>query len=392
MNKSVYESLEYPLPLLATESETIVIETSARYEAHLTVRNKGGGVLSGRITSNTRCLVFTPEEFEGNRVKIHYSFSPGSYKTGDTVNTGALIISNGGEKLIPVVIRITPPAIITEEGNPISSLQGFAEYAKEKPQKAQVLFASPAFKRFLTDMGHGMIAAYEKMAADPSAERAMEQFLIISGLKERTRIIVLKDFFDITVKPGDVGLIHGIIPIRREGWGYFDEPVVIRNSSPWLNTASHISQQDFKNGDLAEIPFAIDPRGLTGKKYNGDAVLFGGEKPARVRISVRRLGAVEFRVLKESYGFSDSGTLIMQNNTAETYEVEITPSEPFIRFDSLRRYFRGYMEVPFQIKMNPLMTAQFAFMSQPYVVAEIEVREKTGRFKKTIRIHIGEWA
>ena len=389
---SIYERFEYPQPVLSIDADMIDIETSSRYEGGFAMKNVGGGVLSGRITSNTRCLKFTPEEFEGNHVKIHYSFNPGIYKTGDTLRTDALIISNGGERLIPVRIKITPPAIITEDGVSITSLDVFVDYAKKEPQKAQVLLISPAFKRFLSDIDYPLIMAYEQLITDTVGARALEQFLILSGLKEKTDVVVMQDRFELFAKPGDTGLIYGAIPISRNEWGYLDVPVQVENLSPWLSVASHVTHTDFNNTDLAEIPFAVDPQELSERYHNSDVIYIGAATPTQVNVTVKKLPVLDVRADKESYGLTDTGSLIIRNNTGEGIMVEVTSYESFIKFDARKYHVEDYLEIPFQIRLNAIMTAQLVLRNQPSQRAEIEVRERSGRFKKLVRIVVGEWA
>ncbi|MCL2461925.1 MAG: DUF5717 family protein [Defluviitaleaceae bacterium] len=386
------ERFEYPLPLLSADIENISISTSAACEGSFTIRNSGGGALSGTITSNTGCVAFSPRNFEGNSVRINYSFAPGVYRAGESIRTGALIMSNGGEKLIPITIVYTPPALTAPDGGKIANLRDFMAFCRVHPEEAGDMFSGPDFRRFLADIGYGYINAYERIVDDPDKSRALENFFVLSGLKTKNGLSVLQNKFEIPLKPNDMKVVSGSIPLERTGWGYLNVPVFAKRGVPWLTFVKRVKNADFKDGNAAALSFAVDPKEVKAG-WDAENVIIGNEDPISVEISVRKLPPIEAWVSREFYGMEDGGLLTVVNQTGADLLIEVVPMETFVKFAGLKYLVGEKADIPFQVRFSAFQTAPLIFRKQPFAEAFIEISANADgkRIKKRVKIAAGEW-
>ncbi|MCL2699972.1 MAG: DUF5717 family protein, partial [Defluviitaleaceae bacterium] len=227
------QQFEYPLPMLKILAEKIVIETSGNEKGALLVDNIGGGLLNGRVMSNSPALKFRETEFSGNQISLDYTCDTEGLKPGDVVHSEIVVMSNGGEKAIPLIIKVIPASIVTAEDIKLTSLKDFLAYAKKYPAQARRMFTSPDFAVWLTNMSYEYMDIFEHLVHDANKERALENFFILSKLKNRAVLSIDRKTFYIDVGPEQKDLITGEITVRKTGWG-FVEADITADDEDWL--------------------------------------------------------------------------------------------------------------------------------------------------------------
>ena len=405
---------EYPLPELSVETDGLMIETKAAYENSFKIKNTGGSVLSGKIFSRSRSIAFEPAAWEGNDVEIRYRFTPDAadgWKPGDAVETCAVISSNGGEKKLPITIRLTQMAIISEEGATIANIKDFYEYALTNPAQARKMFVDSEFYMLLLATGFEYMEAYEALHKDLNRERALDNFFILSGLKKKTGLTVPNRLVEFTRKPGDDNMVYGNFLIQKTDNGFCEASIAKQNNGEWLTLpAERVITSDFNEADTAMIKFSIDPLRVKGryarevitiggsdsrarKEGDGIAAPSGVDAQAYVEVIFRRLQAVEFRLSREAYRFEDKGAVEIINNTGADLRVDLFCEDSFVRFAEKSYTVSERGEIPFTVKLSAFMTAQLMFRKMPFLRAAIEVsavwRGKVVR--RRLPFTVGEW-
>ncbi|MCL2352004.1 MAG: DUF5717 family protein [Firmicutes bacterium] len=386
------ERFEHPAPVLSADAGEIALRAPAGAvcEGSITLKNTGGGLLSGSVASGADCLDFFPREFEGNKVTVRYRLSPGVSRPGGRIRANAVVTSNGGELVIPVTAEFTGPGIKAADGTAIADPADFLAYALNDPARAAELFSGPDFRDFLSGAGEPL-RAYETVAGDPDRERALENYLVISGLKSKTVLYLKENSFEIELNPGDSRPVRGSLPLEREGRGYLDAPVRAERGVPWLSVKKSAEASDFGGGDAAALRFTVDPKTV---KPSWDAErLYVGDGGLSAEITVRRRPPLEARLSREFFGMDDEGFLAIVNNTGGDLLIEVVPQEAFVRFSGVKFLVGERADIPFQVKFGAFQAAQTVVRKQPYVEAVIEVRSNTGygRFRKRLKITAGEW-
>ena len=168
-------------PIISLDTTSISIAPGGH--GSFTVKNTGGGTLSGNIISRCNALHFSPMRWEGNNQVISYSMAQDVSAATESV---AYICTTGGEKVLPITINSTAMSIPTEEGAVLASIQEFYNFAQAYPLSARRIFTSSEFYMLLLSTGYEYMEVYEALHKDVNRERAMDNFFIVSSLKPYT--------------------------------------------------------------------------------------------------------------------------------------------------------------------------------------------------------------
>jgi hypothetical protein len=382
---------EYPLPVLDISDETLFIETKESARGELTVKNTGGGLLSGYVRSRHRALTFEPDFWEGNNQIIKYTFHPAfaEISPGQTLETHVFISSNGGEAEIPVTIRLTKMAITTREGHTIANIKDFYDYALLNPQQSQRIFTDSEFYMLLLAVGYPYMEVYENLHKDANRERAVDNFFILSGLKQKTTLSLVKKTF-VYDNPGDAGKIYGQIILEKSDRGFCEAPITPETAPLWLSlSANRLISSDFDAENRARVNFTIDPSRITAR-YARERVLI---ENSAAEIIFRRANPFTIRLNRATYRYDDKGIIEIYNHTGKDLAIEPFCPDGFIRFAAKTYGAGAYYEIHFTVKLSPFMNAGRLFKKTPFMRSVIEVKgTNPGKvYKVKLPITVGEW-
>ncbi|MDR3238911.1 MAG: DUF5717 family protein [Clostridiales bacterium] len=392
------EQFEYPLPVLTVSTEKIQLEASQATEGGFVVKNTGGGLLSGQVFVIRPCLEFSPQRFEANEVKVVYRAAPDLELAEDEFVSEAVILSNGGEKRLPVSITFRSKSLLAKDKTVIDNLQDFAAYAQRLSpltagnsggvSPAAELMRTTAFRAMLSRCHFMFMEAYENLLKDQDRNRALESFLILSGFKKPLKLTVMKRDFIFKVKSAQRDLMYAQIPVRKEGWGYLEDSVCLKGGAPWLKILTSLSQA-LKGAEQGAIAFSIDPA-LLPARCNTAKILVTDDPENHAAVTVVREPAIKVRASKEVYGVEEEGKLCLENQSGEDLLVEIQSSEKFVRFEAKKYIIAEYAEIPFTIKMAAMQSLSLRNLrKQPPLPAIIEARAKG--MTRRVKIYVGAW-
>ena len=390
----LYES---PLPVLSVSVDSLSIETKDKYSGQFTIKNIGGGLLSGRVLSRLPGLYFDAEEFSGNSQDISFSWdaSQAGIKTGQSMEGFVYVSSNGGEKVIPISLRYTRMSILSTGGTMIANIVDFYEYSLKSSDGARRMFTDSEFYMLLLATGYPYLEVYENLHKDANRERAMDNFFVLSGLKEETRVFAKQhklEFSSINNEP-----IRGRFEVNKTDAGYASAEITRLQGSDWLSLSTgRLSTSDFNEQLVATVNFTIDPSKVPGS-FAREEIIIGQESKADktniVEVIFRRPIPIISRLNRETFRFEDTGQLIVHNNTGQTITVEPFCQENYIRFGAKRFVVADYEEIPFDIKLTAFLGAQIYFRKIAYLRAAIEVKFSLPgeTHKKILPLIVGGW-
>jgi hypothetical protein len=352
----ILAQFEYPLPSLSLDINEIDVETAGEYEGSFFIRNTGGGRLSGQITSYNENIVFTPETFDGPR-RISYRITTDKHQIGDIIRTGAVILSNGGEKYLPITVQVNAASIITAEGIRVTNVRQFADYARQYMDSAAALLSRKEFRMLLSRTNFEFLDIYDHVISDPDKSRALDCFLRLSGLKKAARVFALQKEVIVKIAPFQREKDFGRIPIQVDGWGYIKDQVFIRNNSPWLKVLSNIKQAI---EDSNMLTFCVDPT-LISNHTSSDAIHVGPDSEARV--IVIRQPVIAASLNKETYAVDEDGLVLVNNYSGIDLLLDIEATESCVHFDARGHYVSEIAKIPFYIR--PTTFQAMSYKRQP---------------------------
>jgi hypothetical protein len=353
VSAELLEQFEYALPVIKADVSDIRIETFRDSRGEINLKNVGGGVLEGTVASNLSALTFTPESFSGNKTSLQYRFSAEMYVPGDIIETNVIISSNGGELIIPARITLTARSFTADDGTTVSSLEDFSDFAMNSPSEAARAFVRKDFEGWLSSIPAARLDLYEHFKFDTVKERAIDNFLILHGLKKKSKLFLDSSETDVSIPAGAKEPINGQIYLHRDEWGYVEAEVLLKDKAPWINVITRrLSSASFGRGE-GVADYVIDPALFSERRARADVIIrpTGGAELVH-RIYVFLEPALSVRLNKDSFGFSDGGHVIIENNTGGDLVVELTPRHDFIRFQGRRYLISARAEIPFEVRLT----------------------------------------
>lgn len=388
----VINLFEYPLPILNKEQNKIFIEASKNYKGTLTIKNDGGGVLEGRIMSNSHFLIFEPEHFSGNICEINYTMDLNIYNTEDTIHADAVIVSNGGEHTIKFLVKIAPHILESKEGYKITSLKDFLNLYKKNPTIAKQLFVSYDFMVWLYESGYEYMDLYEHFKSDANKERGLNNFFIFNKLKHKSTLVLVEEDIHIKINPYVDKIYTGVITVRKLGFGFVEESLLLRDNSAWLKLEREkITSSDFKTSDTINLAYTID-KSLIGKSVESDTVMITNGSGS-VNIAVTILKFLNVKLEKTYIDSKEDGYIVANNYSGQLINIEVIPRDNFVKFGKAVYEIDKNMKIPFSVKMSAMQLLQKSILKNPIFETEIDVKshfqDKT--YIKTLKLTVGNF-
>ncbi len=368
------DQFEYPLPVVSADVDKIEIETSGNCSGSFSIRNMGGGTLSGQITSNSRCVRFVPEYFNKNREDIKYFINLDVYKKGDVIQTSTLIKSNGGEVIIPITINVTPPEIKLSDGHKIVDINDFYKYYLDLPGMAAALFFKEEFREWLINIGFSQIELYDLFLGDSEKERAVDNFLILAGLKKKAEIIICDKNVDVLIEPGEKSILTGEIQFLRTCPGFIKGSLFVPKGCNFITFSQIlISSKDFAALDRISVNYFIDPSKI--RDYNTTSkILLKTDTEQYFYINTVFKQLFKVSVSKETFKFEDEGFLVVESHFGRDLLLDVSASEPYVKFEGKKYYVPSVAKIPFHVRVTKFQAASAFYKKQPSVTVFISVK------------------
>jgi len=382
------EHLEYPAPKIALSTDKIDAYGAEVAEGSFEIRNIGEGELSGRIESAVDFLSFPSSTFAGNKVKIDYMLNLDGLV--GTHKATAVIISNGGEATITFDVKATAPAIV-RDGVKIATLKDFADFTRKSPVEARRLFGQKDFMIWLFNMGYPSVGIYERFLDDTNKDRAVDNFLIFNGLKDKASVVVENADTIVNVGHGEKEIVGGI-RLRETTWGYAGADLRVRKGTSWLKLSkSRVIPTDFNEEGMNEVDYTIMADKIKRRDVAIVDVISDCGEVQSVSIQCNISSAFDVLTDREIYNFEDKGKLILYNNTGKDLIIDIH-CENFVKFGARQYIIRdSYAEINFDIKFSSLRAATLAFKRQLHTATQIYIRTVSKDVSTVKKLNLKLW-
>ncbi|WP_317368443.1 DUF5717 family protein [uncultured Tyzzerella sp.] len=388
---NLVEFLEYPLPIIQIDIDKIAINTNEKSSGVISIKNIGGGVLSGEIVSNTDFLLLDRESFSGNDVKIEYSIAPSIYYNGDFIKSQIIIISNGGQVYIPVYITVSSFVYLECGKEKIHTIKEFYGYYLKNYIEAIRIFYSYEFMIWLKNINYKHIDVVEEILKDANKQRAIDNFFVLSKIKEKAYIqLSQKNFkYKYFTTNFDAEII-GIIPLKLIGTGYFEENITIEDDIDFIKISKDkITNKDFDDNGNYNLEFRILKNKITNF-FERRKIIFNKAKESII-IEISKKNPLEILFEKDYFTTTDNGTLKILNNTEKDIIIEIVPKDTFVFFEGKKYLVSKYTEIGFNIRVTGFLKAQMDFTKKPNIESEILIKAilDDSVYKMQKKIYIG---
>ena len=384
------EFLEYPLPIIQIDIDKIAINMNEKNSGVINIKNVGGGTLLGDIVSNTDCIILDTEEFSGNNISIGYSVVPAIYSSGDFIKSEITIISNGGSINIPVYINISNFDYLKCNQEKIYTIKEFYQYYLKNYIEAIRVFYSYDFMIWLKNINYKHIDIVEELLKDVNKQRAIDNFFVLSKIKEKAYIEILqKNFRYKYFNTKSDSEIIGTIPIKLIGTGYFEEDIILEDVDFIKLNKNKITNRDFDENGIFNLEFIVIKNKINSF-FERRKVMFNKTKK-NIIIKINKKNPIEIIFERNYFNPTDKGVLKILNNTDEDVIIEIMAKDTFVFFEGKKYLISKYTEIGFDIKLTGFLKAQMDFTKKPNIESEILIKAILGDsiYKMQKNIYIG---
>jgi hypothetical protein len=249
---------EYDPPhiLLSQEEIRINIEAGKVYEGDFTIRNSCRREMKGQVHSTIRLLRFKASSFRGADNTVSYSFDASYLKAGEILQGEISIVSDCGEKLLPLYIEVEAAYVMTSLGK-IKDLFQFTNLARTDWSEAKKVFRREDFERIFLANEERYRCLYRYLLKSISTSQALEEFLIAIHKKSRIQIKIDKVRTEYEVTSEE---IDDHLTLSKDHWGYAE--IRISTDVPFIKPEQKLIWADRFIDNSYMVNYTIDPKSL----------------------------------------------------------------------------------------------------------------------------------
>lgn len=248
---------------LSCDSIELEVERGKQTEGNFTVSKTGGERMKFLLHTDMRGLSFQKQAFCGKENTVFYQYDAGDLRAGETKRGSIFLITDCGEKEIPVSVTGTAPCILTTKGK-IHDLYRFFQLAKSDFMEAVRIFHSSEFEEVFLREEEEKRLVYRALIQSESKEHALEEFLITEKKKGRTFVQAKNSNYNL----GEIREPKGgsfLLELTQEGW--FEAEVKVRGSFLSVK-AQKLSTKDFEQGRHS-LSFMVNPQKMKNPEETG---------------------------------------------------------------------------------------------------------------------------
>lgn len=278
--------IEYNVPVLevsVSEIEKKVYSEKA-FRSSFTVYSSNDAILKGFVYSTNEKIVIEDKNFCGKTQEINFSIATEYINDGDEVIGEINVVSNGGEVVIPVKIKVESVSYTTSIGE-LKNLFHFANLVQMNYEEALTIFKSDNFAHIFLQDDFYLLSVYEGLKKSSSINVALEEFLVSANKKQPTRIVLSqnqKQYDLVTEDEGDT------IIISKENWGYTEIDIIVKDEFISVSK-NRITSEDFA-GSNYEFAFQVKKDKLHPGNNFGVIEFVTKNQRERLTISAKRPG------------------------------------------------------------------------------------------------------
>ena len=232
------------------------------YSGSFIIQNQKDGDIRGIVYSSSFRIQCSEQGFEGNPVKINFTYDAAGLKPGQMERGKFTVMCSGGEYELTFTAMIEKPFIMTSYGK-IQNVEDFKRLAMKDFSEARRLFRTRQFYDVLKYEELRVKNLYDNMRKWALDEEALEEFLV--GIKQKEKIFLTlsdeeRQLQDVLEETKDW------IEITKNTWGFV--PIRIWADGAFIQIRDEeITTDDFV-GDSYRLEYSIKEKKLhAGKNY-----------------------------------------------------------------------------------------------------------------------------
>jgi hypothetical protein len=222
--------------------------------------------LKGAIFSTNERVILLNNQFTQKKNRIRFRVITEFLDAQDIISGVFQIVSNGGEIEIPYKINIESVGIMTGIGL-IKNLEDFLCVVKQNYDEGLKIFCGEEFGNGILKNSPRYRRVYYSLIKSPDRERALEEFLVFTGQKERVVLSLSSygaEYRELEDSYGDC------LVIKKEHWGFAEVEVEVKGD--FIRTAKNQISSDMFVGNSYELNYYINYNKLIAGENKGKII------------------------------------------------------------------------------------------------------------------------
>ena len=232
------------------------------YQGSFVIQNLQDGDIRGLVYPSSFRVHCLEQGFEGNPVKVHFTFDSAGMVPGQVEQGKFTVVCNGGEYELTFSAIVEKPFIMTEYGK-IQNLSDFRRLAVQDFTEARRLFRGRQFYDVLKYEDKKVMNLYDNMRKWSLDEQALEEFLVGIKLKEKIFLTLSEEcvnYKDILEDKKDS------IEVTKNTWGHVT--IQVETQGDFIAAKEHeITTEDFVGNNYRLEYFIKKDQLHAGKNY-----------------------------------------------------------------------------------------------------------------------------
>lgn len=265
----------------------MIIGEGEVYSGSFVIQNQKEGDIRGIVYPSSFRIQCSEQGFEGNPVKINFTYDSAGLKPGQTERGKFTVMCNGGEYELSFTAMIEKPFIMTSYGK-IQNMEDFKYLAMKDFSEARRLFRTRQFYDVLKYEDIRIKNLYDNMRKWALDEEAMEEFLV--GIKQKEKIFLTIaeescEWRDVLEEK------RGWLEITKNTWGFV--PIRVWADGAFIEVRDEeVSTDDFV-GDSYRLEYTIKEKKLHAGNNYGRIFIETPYETLHADILVRQRGTNE---------------------------------------------------------------------------------------------------
>lgn len=232
------------------------------YRGSFEIKNTKEDMIRGLVYASSFRVHLDRPGFEGNPVKVTFSYDGKGLKPGHVEQGKFTIVCNGGEYEVNFTIIIENPYIMTSCGK-VQNLRDFRQLAIADYSEALRLFRSKDFYEVIKYEEARVRYLYDNMRKWSLGEQAMEEFLV--GTKQKECLYLTANKIQRTFRNLQEATKE-VIRLTKNTWGFM--PIKISVDGDFIQISRDCFSTDDFVGNQFELSYIIHPEKThAGKNY-----------------------------------------------------------------------------------------------------------------------------
>lgn len=249
---------EQPRLLFSQEKISLTLKAGEPYHGELYIGTEENREIYGYVSSSSRRLILSVEEFSGTTVCIPYDVDTRGLQPGESFQGALCFTTSIGEYRFSFEVR-TPRKEVRSTSGEVVSLEAFRDVARDNFREAYRIFTDSSFFGILKDAATTEKAVYLGMSRQPVTYQHVEEFLIGMHLKDAVRLSLKTpgaSYYDMKET------IQESFVVQRSCWGHMR--FEIETVGDFLEVNRHVVTEDDFIGSCYQVDYIVH-RELLGK-------------------------------------------------------------------------------------------------------------------------------